>query len=500
MNPSRLIEYLESLHVTQGRLAGQPFVVLAWQKRFIKQAFREGVETGAVTVGRGSGKTSLLAAIACAHLDGPMAVDRGEVVIIASSFDQARIGFEHCLAYLGDKLKDRRRFRVWDTAQQARIEDKVTGSRIRCLGSDPRRAHGLAPVLILADEGAQWPENIGERMVSALRTAAGKQPFCRWIAIGTRPVGGEHWFAKQLAGGADVAMVYAADPDDDPFSMKTWVKANPSIPHMPDLLRSIRKEADEAKTDPGMLATFKSLRLNLGTADTEQAYLLDSATWQRIEGDVAPEGRCVWGADLSTSGAMSSVAGYWPSTGRLSCIAAFPSDPTLAARGLGDGVGDLYVRMAERGELIASGGAAVDIKVLFAEALSRFGPPSAIAADRWREAEARDALKSAGVPVCAFEARGMGYRDGSQDVELFRRAVAGGKVTPAPSLLLTSAMAECRTTMDPAGNVKVAKGSEGGRRRRAKDDAAVAAVLGVALGSRRRKPATGGGAYLGLAG
>ena len=38
---------------------------------------------------------------------------------------------------------------------------------------------------------------------------------------------------------------------------------------------------------------------------------------------------------------------------------------------------------------------------------------------------------------------------------------------------------------DPAGNSKLAKGAEGGRRMRAKDDALAAAILGVAAGSRQ---------------
>ena len=55
---------------------------------------------------------------------------------------------------------------------------------------------------------------------------------------------------------------------------------------------------------------------------------------------------------------------------------------------------------------------------------------------------------------------------------------------PAPSLLLRAAMAEARTVCDPAGNAKLSKGSEGGRRARAKDDAAAAAILAVSAGYR----------------
>ena len=116
-----LTDYLSGLTVSQGRLAGQAFKVLPWQARFVRGAFAQGVQSAALTVGRGNGKTTLLAGIACATLDGPLAMARGETVIVASSFEQARISFEHILAFMGDKLRDKRRWKVWDTCQQARI-------------------------------------------------------------------------------------------------------------------------------------------------------------------------------------------------------------------------------------------------------------------------------------------------------------------------------------------------------------------------------------------
>ena len=481
-----LCDYLSGLTVSQGGLAGQTFTVLPWQRRFVRSAFTAGIQSAALSVARGNGKTALLSGIACATLDGPLAVPRGETVIVASSFEQARIAFEHVMAFMADKLDDRARWKVWDTAQQARIEDRQTGARVRCIGSNPRRAHGLAPVLVLADEPAQWPDTTGERMVAALRTAAGKQPHSRFVALGTRPADAEHWFAKMLTGGADYAQCHAARPDDPPFQRRTWAKANPSLAHMPDLLAAIGNEARQAKADPAMLASFEALRLNLGTSDTEVATLLSAGLWASIEGEAERAGPCVWGIDLGTSAAQSAVAAYWPGSGRLECLAAFPAEPSLAERGLRDGAGGLYVECARRGELITVGGRAVDVGLLLQAALGRFGKPSRVVADRWREAELRDALDKAGVPPAAFETRGMGYRDGAEDVRAFRRACADGRVVPVPSLLLRSAMAEARTISDPAGNAKLSKGSQGGRRLRARDDAAAAAILAVASGVRRR--------------
>ena len=136
---------------------------------------------------------------------------------------------------------------------------------------------------------------------------------------------------------------------------------------------------------------------------------------------------------------------------------------------------------------------------LLRAAVDRFGPPSALAADRWREAELRDALKRARVPRAALSLRGQGFKDGGEDVREFRRACLEGRVVPRPSLILASAVGVARVVMDAAGNAKLAKRSEGGRRARARDDAAAAAILAVALGTRRgARP--GRGIYLGAVG
>ena len=322
-------------------------------------------------------------------------------------------------------------------------------------------------------------------MLAAITTASGKLPNSRIIALGTRPSDGEHWFSKMLDGGADYAQCHAATKEDPPFTRRTWNKANPSLKHMPDLLAAIQREAVKAKQDPAMLASFEALRLNLGTADTVRQVLLSAETWARIEGDAPPEGRPVWGVDLGTSAAQSAIAAYWPTSGRLECLGAFPSEPGFAERGLRDGVGRLYLDCAKRGELIHAGEYAVNVEALLREAMERFGAPTALASDHWREEVLREALKAAGVPLAALEMRGMGFKDGAADVRAFTRSCLEGKVTPAPSLLLRSAMSEARTVMDVAGNTKLAKGTEGGRRLRARDDAVAAAILAVALGSRR---------------
>ena len=113
-------------------------------------------------------------------------------------------------------------------------------------------------MLVLADEPAQWPESTGEWIRAALKTAAGKQPHPRFTALGTGPADPEHWFAEMLAGGADYAQRHAARNGDPKFQKRTWLKANPSMRHMPDLEIAIRMEAKQAKADPALLAAFNA--------------------------------------------------------------------------------------------------------------------------------------------------------------------------------------------------------------------------------------------------
>ena len=490
--PVTLPDYIRGLTVTQGAGAGEPFRLLRWQSRFLR-GFAGTDGDCALSIGRGNGKTTLIAGVACAALepDGPLMQRRAETVIVASSFAQGRVAYEHVLAFLrerGHDLDNRRKWRLQDSQNAATVEHRPTGARVRCIGSDPSRAHGLAPALVVADEPAQWPGTISERMRAALVTSMGKIDGSRMIALGTRPADAAHWFQTMLDGGAAYAQVHAAREDDPPFRYRTWIKANPSLPIMPALERRIRREAQDAKRDPSLLAGFKALRLNLGIDDTLQATLLDAGTWQGAEGEAEPGGAYVLGIDLGGSASMSAAAAYWWQSGRLECFGCFPTIPDLRVRGLQDGVGRLYADMHRRGELVLAGGRVADVAALLGEVLKRWGRPAAIACDRWRINELRDALDAARFPLAALIERGQGFRDGGEDVMDFRTATLRGRVVPVPSLLMRSAMGEARVTMDTAGNAKIAKYGAG-KRTRGRDDAAAAAVLAIAVGERRSRSA-----------
>ena len=494
MLATQVSSYIQGLKIGQGRRAGHNFELLPWQRKFLRGAFGQDGDA-ALSMGRGGGKTTFVAAIAAAavDVDGPLVSPMAECLVVCSSFDQGLINFRHILHFLKPSFErygvgPGGRFRIQDSANRATVADRETGALLRVLGSDPRRLHGAAPSLLLLDEISQWPpERVGP-MLAALRTSRGKIPGSRALWLGTRPAIDAHPFQRALDGvGVGFSLCYAAPKDADPFKASTWRRANPSLPHMPDLAAVIRQESAEAKTDPAMLQAFRALRLNQGVSDSVSSVLVDAAAWRAAMGLPAAGERSreyVLGIDAGQSAAMSAASAFFRS-GDLETVAAFPELPSLAERGLADGVGGLYAEMRQRGELIQAGRRVSDLGELLRECLRRWGRPVAVACDRWRAAELRQALESVRFPLADLIERGQGFRDGGEDLRGFRAAVVAGDVRPASSLLLTAAMSEARAVSDPAGNAKLAKRGEGGRRAQARDDAAAAAILAVSAGRRR---------------
>ena len=480
-----VIAGLERLRITEGPAAGAPMMLMPWQRRWIRGALRPGVQTAALTMARGGAKTTTTAALALAALmpAGPLSRPRGETLIIASSFAQAKIAFEHCLAFLDPAIeREPRAWRVENSANAARVTHRDTGQRLRCVGSDPRRLHGPAPALILADEPAQWPPGQADAMYAALETALGKQDGARLLAIGTRPADDRHWFAVLLDGGADYAQRHVGT--GEPFHRRTWEKANPSLrsPAFAPLLVAYRAEAKRAKLDASAAARFRALRLNLGSSETVSDTFVGLADWQACVVPAPPprEGMCVVGLDLGGSASLTAAAAYWPATGRLEAWVACGAEPDLWERGRADGCGGLYVDLARRGELRTYKGRVTPVRLFLGDLVDDLAGEyvAAVLGDRYREAEAHDALDAAGVHWPRVF-RGLGWRDGAEDVRAAQTAIIERRVQLGRSLALEAAIAESAVLYDAAGNGKLDRARAHGR-----IDALSAAVLAIAEGSR----------------
>ncbi|WP_419936901.1 hypothetical protein [Candidatus Palauibacter sp.] len=485
-----LVSFLGALRVPEGEAAGERLEVLDWQREFVEAAFSPGVISGALSVGRGCGKTVLLAGLGAAVLAGPLAGHRRQCVIVSATLEQGRIVFDH-LRELVAKGIALGALTVRKTAASPAVVHEESGSSVVVRTCSGRSLHGLAPTLILCDEPAQWRASQRDAVRSALATSLGKIAGARMLTVGTRSSDSAHWFERELTDGpGHVGRVWSA-PDhlelDDP---RAWEAANPSLrsPRFRSLRKVLEIEAARALAPGGDRSSFEALRLNRGVSDVPAAVLVQVGDWLAVECDDLPDRTrpLVVGVDLGGSAAMSAGAACFAS-GRVEAVGMFGGFPDLRERGVRDGVGDRYRHFLDDGDLVVVEGVRVPgAHRLLHEVQARWGMPDVICADRYRKGELQDALDRLGWR-CEVRWRGMGYRDGSEDVRDFRAAVLSGRVSVARSRLLRSCVGEARVTTNPSGDSKLAIRAGAGRRFRARDDAAAAAVLAIAERERMRR-------------
>ncbi|GGL80343.1 terminase large subunit domain-containing protein [Wenxinia marina] len=489
MKPSNSAKrFIASLKVPTGPSAGKPLNLAPFQKRFIDGALADGVNVGVLSVGRGNGKSALSGGVALAALLGEIdAQPRREVLLAANSRDQARVVFDYIVG-LADSLPDEVRGRLTlrkSPRLEIELEDETGPHLIRAIAADGRTILGTSPTLAILDERGHWPADKGDALEHALLSGLGKRGG-RALIISTSAASDAHPFSVWLD--EDAPGVYRQEhrpppglPADDLASIR---EANPGAAYgIGASLEWLEGQARRAiKRGGSTLTSFRLYNRNERVSAENRDVLLTVDEWLACEaGDVpARTGSVVVGIDLGGSASMTAAALYWPESGRLEVRGWFPSQPGLLDRGQADGVGARYVEMGERGELTTLGAATVPVAPWLAEVMRHIEgePVSALIADRFKQAELGEAMDRAGVR-CPIIWRGMGFKDGGEDVDRFRRAAFDGQVITAPSLLLRSAMADAVVLRDPANNMKLAKARSLGR-----IDAAAAAVLAVAEGAR----------------
>lgn len=494
----RAIAFLGLLTVPQGKKAGKHLKLAAFQRKFIKGAFAPGVMVGVLSIGRGNAKTALAAGLAFAELVG--ALDENpqpgrEIIFAARNRDQAKIAFDFLLGYLrGLPEADQALFTV-RRGSKLEVETEANGGGLaRVIAADGKSVLGGAPTLAVLDERAAWEREKGDSLENAILSGLGKRDG-RALIISTSAPDDANTFSRWLDEPPPGTFVQEHRP---PFGLPaddldSLLIANPGaaegIGSSPEWLVS---QAQRAIARGGSaLSSFRNLNRNERVSTEDRSVLVTVDEW--LSAEVAPDqlpprqGACVLGIDLGGSRSMSAAAFYWPETGRLEALGTFPAAPSLADRGAADGVSHRYVEMQERGELSVMGEATVPTGQWLAQIVRHLdgAEVACIVGDRFRHAEFVEAMQAAGLARVPFIWRGFGWKDGSEDVERFRRALFDGEVKVAPSLLLRFAFADAITLVDPAGNHKLAKARSLGR-----IDAAAATVLAVAQGARMKAAPT----------
>lgn len=491
----RLIAFVESLRITSGMHAGQPFRLRDWQKDIIRSVYavdgggRRIVRTALLSMARKNGKSQLAAALALAHLVGPEAESRGQVVSAAADRNQAALIFNELVALIEREPAFADRCNIVRHAK--RIEDHETGSVYQALSSDAHRVHGLSPSVVIADEVAQWK---GRELYDALATSQGARAEPLLVAISTQSADPHSVMSELTRYGEQVnegaiadptfhASIFTAPAESDPWDEATWVLANPALGDFRSL-DDMRQLAARARRTPALEQSFRLLFLNQ-PVDTEAA-LFAAADWMACTGEVDAEalrGRPCWaGLDLSSTTDMTALVLYFPEDEGAVLPFFWLPDHEIAERELRDRVP--YSTWRDQGLVTFTNGRAIDRMAIvrtLAEVAATYDVQG-IAFDRWRMADLRKLLDDEGLDLPMVD-WGQGFKDMGPAVDALESLILDGKLRHGAHPVLRWHARNTVAEIDPAGARKPSKA-----RSTARIDGIVALIMAVGLHARMPAP------------
>ena len=276
--PTKFEDFCEQyLRFPDGFKAGEPVIWSQWQLDRITRPIlglrwedsgRRVIRTAFFLSGRGNAKTTLASGISLFFLLA-MGEPNPEIDLFAKSRPQAQRMFRVVSRFVRASKKLDAVCNVSQFLKQVIVP--ATGAELVVRSGDAESELGLNPSLAIVDELLSQPDR---DLWDAVRTSFGKRPDGLLLTMTTPAVGPETFAeqeylrAKQVEADRSLdpsylPVIFEAHPDDDVFSRKTWVKANPGLEDGFLDEGQIRTEAEEARRDPTLLHSFKVYRCSL---------------------------------------------------------------------------------------------------------------------------------------------------------------------------------------------------------------------------------------------
>lgn len=216
---------------------------------------------------RKNGKSEFLAALALLFfvIDG---VPQGEGYVFARKEDQARIVFNRMKAM----VKNNAEFNAEIIRHGKSLYVKAHAASFFLLTGSPEGLHGKSPTVIVGDEMHEWKSLV---IPDTLRQGSGGrlQPIELYASTAGRKSGGtsagEQLYEETKAiiegrviDSSTLAVIFAANDNDDPADPATWRKANPNLGLSP-LESFLLREYEKARGNPRKTAEFKCYHLGI---------------------------------------------------------------------------------------------------------------------------------------------------------------------------------------------------------------------------------------------
>jgi phage terminase large subunit-like protein len=330
----KAVRFVRKLRLHEGRFAGKPFPLADWQGRLIQRIYgpvdelgRRQVRTVFVMVPRGSGKSSLAAALGLLHTFGPEKEAGGQVIAAAADREQASIVFTAASRMIQHDAVLSRITSI--TPSIKRIQHPASGSIFRAVSHEAYSKHGLSISCLLADEVHAWPTR---DLWDVLTTSMGKREQPLTIAITTAGVGRTRiaWelyaYAKRVQAGevddATFLPVLLEPPEGfDWRDPEVWAYVNPALGVFRSL-EEMQTSAKRAEHVPAQQAAFRQLYLNEWREGHAEPWL-DLAIWDEglvDPGEISPGTRCWIGVDLSATTDLTAVVAVFEGAGGRSSV------------------------------------------------------------------------------------------------------------------------------------------------------------------------------------
>lgn len=492
----------QTLHLAEGKHAGKVFELEPSQKFIIGSLFgwmgKDGsrrFRTAYIEIGKGGGKTPLAAGIGLYGLIADQ--ERGaEIYAAAVTRDQAGILFRD--ATLMVDASPALSKRIDKTAHN--LAFIPTQSFFRPVSSEGKSLDGKRVHMALIDEIHEHRTPIvvekmragtkGRRQALIFEiTNSGydRETICYYhhdysIKVVTGAIRNDSWFAY----------VCALDEGDDWRDQKVWLKANPLM-GVSVTKKYLEEQVLEAEGMPAKQGVVKRLNFCIWTAG--QTQWIRPEIWKKNGAQTDPDAvmgkTCFGGLDLSSKNDLSALALVFPQEDGIfdALVYFWLPEEGLGDRELRDGVP--YLDWKERGFLKTTPGSTVDYSWI-AEQLMEISEEfqlRGLAFDRWGITSFKRHLDEAGVRYWVKEKEedtgegicliphGQGFRDMGPAVTALEDALLEGKIRHGMHPVLTWNAASAELMQDPAGNRKIVKGKNPGKR----VDGIVALAMGMHL-------------------
>ena len=462
-----------------------------FQRRFIQGAFGDGIDTAALSIPRGNGKSFLAGHLLARCLTpGDDLFESGkEYLLLAASLEQARITY----GFIREALEATGEYRWVDGSTRVGVTHKKTNTRLRVLSSKAKSAFGIVNVpLICCDEVGAWETTGGTLMSDAILTAQGKPGSnLRVIFLSTLAPASNGWW-HDLVNAGSAGSVYVQSLQGDPAKWDQWSeirRCNPLTAISAPFRAKLIAERDAARKDSRLKARFQSYRLNTPSQD-ESTVLLTVDDFMAMTKRAVPErvGRPIVAVDLGGSRAWSAAVALYRN-GRVECRAVAPGIPSIEDQERRDRVSKgTYSALCDSGVLVQAGGLRVPpVSMLVSLITSTWGKPASLIADRFR----LDELKDARVP-CQVVPRVTRWSEAAYDIRALRAKVKDGPFSVAESSrsLLEASLSVAEVKNDDQGSTRLVKRDTNNT---ARDDVAAAFTLAAGAFARsvERKPEAG---------